>query len=114
MAGSPIKRARRLGLDVPNLGDRQPLHPVRARARETVPGDPELATIAKGVLLDIAENGETENARVGAARALLEATRPRPGDSASLDQKRFSDELERMPAEELAVLEAQAKRVLGS
>jgi hypothetical protein len=112
MAGSPIKKARRLGLDVPNLGDRRPLHPVRARAREAVPGDPELAMIAKGVLLDMAENGETENARVGAARALLEATRPRPGDStARTDLER---ELDRLSSEELAALEREALKVLGS
>jgi hypothetical protein len=111
MPGSPIKRARRLGLDVPNLGDRRPLHPVRARAREAVPGDLELATIAKGVLLDIAENGETENARVGAARALLEATRPSPGDSpSSTDLERY---LERLSSEDLSALEQRAERVLG-
>jgi hypothetical protein len=114
MPGSPIKRAR-LSLNVPNLSDRRLLHPVSSRSREAVPDDLELAMIAKRVLLDVAENGENENARVGAARALLEATRPRPGDStARTDLERFSDELERMPADELAALEAQAAKVLGS
>jgi hypothetical protein len=112
MPGSPIKRAR-LSQNVPNLSDRRLLHPVPSRSREAVPDDVELAMIAKRVLLDVAENGENENARVGAARALLDATRLRPSDSASMDQKRFSDELERMPAAELASLEEEAKRVLA-
>jgi hypothetical protein len=110
MPGSPIKRAR-LGLNVPNLSDRRLLHPVPSRSREAVPDDLELAMIAKGVLLDVAENGENENARVGAARALLEATRSRPGDSpSSTDLERY---LERLGSEDLSALEQRAERVLA-
>jgi hypothetical protein len=107
MPGSPIKRAR-LGLNVPNLSDRRLLHPVPSRSREAVPDDLELAMIAKGVLLDVAENGKNENARVGAARALLEATRPRPsGDSPA------GSDLDRLTSEELEVLAREAEKVLA-
>ena len=89
MAGTPIKRARKeaeaqareaagtaSGLAI------APAPPV-ARAREAsagthelpeLPPDPELAELAKRVLLDIAVNGggPDAGARVGAARALVE------------------------------------------
>lgn len=81
MAGSPIKRARKMGAKVPNLGGRmsraQKLELERQRQLDERPleGDLELQAIAKKVLRNVAERGHSEQNRVGAAKALAEVTR---------------------------------------
>ena len=82
MAGSPIKRARKMGAKVPNLGGRmsraQKAELERQRQLDERPleGDHELQAIAKKVLRNVAERGHSEQNRVGSAKALAEVTRP--------------------------------------
>ena len=82
MAGSPIKRARKMGAPVPNLGGRmsraQKAELERQRELDERPleADPELQAIAKKVLRNVAERGQSEQNRVGAAKALAEVARP--------------------------------------
>lgn len=105
MAGSPRKRARKMGLALPNVGDKPPQWP-RARARD-LPSDEALARIAKATLLDVMclDTPFAARDRVAAARAILEATRhDRPATS----------ELEALSDEELKALASQASETLGS
>ena len=105
MAGSPRKRARKLGLPLPNAGDKPPRYP-RARARAIggpLPSDSEIAATAKRELLGIMANGFWDRDRVSAARALLEATK----------QPTQVNDLEKLSAAELDALEAQARASLG-
>jgi hypothetical protein len=103
MAGSPRKRARKLGLPLPNAGDRPPQYP-RARARAKVlPSDAQLEALAKRTLMQVMEAGEDDKDRVAAARAMLEARR-RAGSPA--------DELDKLSDEDLGRLAAQANDVM--
>ena len=108
MAGSPIRRARReLGLPKPPA----PLiGPMRARAikmAEDIAPDPELFAMGKAVLVKLALDAREEKDRISAARALIEAARPR-------DAKAEGDGfLTRLPSDELMAEVAAAKRALG-
>jgi hypothetical protein len=138
MAGTPIKQMRRAGIQVPNLGDRPPIHPVRARPRvaSSVPpeSNDELVAIARDVLRDVAENGLNENARVAAARALLDLKESLDPGSLSLDEMRVmlaadpklremarnwelterTRDLERMSNAELIARSREAEEVLAA
>ncbi|HZU84365.1 MAG TPA: hypothetical protein VE987_15655 [Polyangiaceae bacterium] len=74
MPGSPRKRARKLGLHVPNAGGRPPKHP-----RTVAPvADAELTALARAALAEVlGATGKRANAhaKVAAAKAWLEAMR---------------------------------------
>jgi hypothetical protein len=103
MAGSPIKAARRMGVDIPNLGDKAPRHdwpPGRVRVANRIPtselpNDADLLKEAKCVLLEIAREGggPESNARMGAARALADLVGPaepvKPEQELTADERRM-------------------------
>lgn len=102
MAGSPIRRARKLGLPLPNRGERPPKNAssarARARARGPLPADAELASIGKRVLLEIATDETADpRERVRAAQvltALVPLRTEAPDDDKPDDLARYSlDEL---------------------
>ena len=110
MAGTPKKRARKMGLPIPNSGDKPPsgkpaMYP-RARARRwapaDLPSDAELARIAKARLLDVMADGEHRDV-TAACRAMLEATR---------QTSKAPNDLEAVSDEELQILAAQASATL--
>lgn len=103
MAGSPIKRARREGLALPNGGDRPPQYP-RARARENEnPTDAELTSLARATLWLVMQCGTFDRDRVAAARVALEAAR---------DTKAPADDLEKLSDAELAKLIPKAMEAI--
>jgi hypothetical protein len=106
MAGSPRKRARKLGLPLPNAGKSPPRHPrARARARSgPLPSDAQLAATAKRTLLAVMQEGFWDRDRVAAARAILEATKSQPTERDALDH---------LSTPELDALAAKATAALG-
>jgi hypothetical protein len=117
MAGSPIKRLRKAGVPIPNLGARPPRKaaPNRPRARacalpdlsRPLEPDPELAIIGKTVLRNVAELGDDDRSRVAAARALVEVTRT--AEKRNID---LSVALLGLNGEELQRLEVKARQMV--
>lgn len=100
MAGSPIKRARRMGIPIQNMGSRPPMYPLEIRARaRSLPPDSELAAIGKAVLLEIASDCSVDpNTRGKAAQVLVSLRTPEAP----------SEPLPRLSAADLRELEAMA------
>lgn len=103
MPGSPIKRARKMGAPVPNIGDRPPMYPSASRPLES---DAELNAIAKRVLRDKAEGALEDRDCISAARALAEVTRAQ--------ETKVTLGLESLSVEELDKVAEAARKVLAS
>ncbi len=108
MAGSPIKRARKAGARIPNVGGR-PSRASKATTGRKEPGrelesDDELQKVAKRVLRNHAEWANEEKSRVAAARALAEVTR--------VQKHEVGFSFDGLSAEDIAKLEAAARSVL--
>lgn len=106
MAGSPIKRARRAGIPIPNLGGRLSRAERVRRDEEPLEPDGELAGIAKRVLRNVALRGKDERNCVAAAKALADITAPR--------EMKHRVEFEGFSPDEVEALTKAAKMALES
>lgn len=119
MAGMPKRRQRdRIGAPTPLPGNPAADDPrllsrtdadVHAHARDIIadlPDDAALFVEAKAILLELARGAEDDKNRVSAARALIDAVKPREikSDDAGLDK---------LPADQLMAEVDAAKRALG-
>lgn len=104
MAGSPIKRARREGIPIPNLGGRLSRAERVRLDSEPVQADTELAAVAKQVLRNVALRGHNERNCVAAAAALGQLTRPQ--------EMKHSVAFEGFSPEDIEKLTVQARLVV--
>jgi hypothetical protein len=110
VAANPIKRARKAGAKIPNIGGR-PSRAYSATVGQQDPNrpledDPALQSLAKRVLRNHAEWAEEEKSRIAAAKALAEVTRTQ--------ERKLTLGLEGLSAEQIDRLTIEAHAALGN